>query len=192
MIHAVLIFNTSGKPRLVKFYDYYSPDIQQQITEQTFRVISNRSHAECHFVETDLKNGIRSSDLLLMYRQYATLYVVFCVDKAENELAILDLIQIFVEAMDRCFESVCELDIIFNMDKIHYILNEIIMGGLVIETNLEEILEKYRTQVQLHKSSTDKAAKTASNIRNSFDLEGRFKELKKTVKQKIKHSSKKQ
>ena len=56
--------------------------------------------------------------------------------------------------MDRCFESVCELDIIFNMDKIHYILNEIIMGGLVIETNLEEILEKYRTQVQLHKSST--------------------------------------
>lgn len=72
-----------------------------------------------------------------MYRQYATLYVVFCVDKAENELAILDLIQvsalwadnaticfsaqIFVEAMDRCFESVCELDIIFNMDKVGHI-----------------------------------------------------------------------
>ena len=33
-------------------------------------------------------------DQLLMYRQYATLYVVFCVDKAENELAILDLIQV--------------------------------------------------------------------------------------------------
>ena len=73
-----------------------------------------------------------------MYRQYATLYVVFCVDKGENELAILDLIQvkskqldfilktslhkqikIFVEAMDRCFETVCELDVIFNMHKVH-------------------------------------------------------------------------
>ena len=40
------------------------------------------------------KNGIKTNDLLLMYRQYATLYVVFCVDKAENELAILDLIQV--------------------------------------------------------------------------------------------------
>ena len=88
-----------------------------------------------------------------MYRQYATLYVVFCVDKSENELAILDLIQIFVEVLDRCFESVCELDIIFNMDKIHNILNEIIMGGLVLETNIDDIILRYREQNKLSKSS---------------------------------------
>lgn len=40
------------------------------------------------------RNGTQPKDLLLMYRQYATLYVAFCVDKAENELAILDLIQV--------------------------------------------------------------------------------------------------
>ena len=30
----------------------------------------------------------------IIYRQYATLYFVFCVDKSESELGILDLIQV--------------------------------------------------------------------------------------------------
>lgn len=88
-----------------------------------------------------------------MYRQYATLYIVFIVDNGENELAILDLIQVFVESMDRCFSAVCELDLIFNMHKIHYILNEIIVGGMVIETNLDDILLRYNEQCKLENES---------------------------------------
>ena len=30
-------------------------------------------------------------------------------DQQESDLGILDLIQVFVEALDRCFENVCEL-----------------------------------------------------------------------------------
>ena len=33
-------------------------------------------------------------DLRLIYRHYATLYFVFCVDTSESELGILDLIQV--------------------------------------------------------------------------------------------------
>lgn len=62
-------------------------------------------------------------------------------DTAESELGILDLIQVFVEVLDKCFENVCELDLIFNPDKVHYILDEIVMGGMVLETNLGEIME---------------------------------------------------
>lgn len=46
----------------------------------------------------------------MIYRHYATLYFVFAVDKQESDLGILDLIQVFVEALDKCFENVCELD----------------------------------------------------------------------------------
>jgi len=53
----------------------------------------------------------------LIYRHYATLYFIFAVDEAESELGILDLIQVFVEALDKCFENVCELDLIFHIDK---------------------------------------------------------------------------
>jgi AP-3 complex subunit sigma len=80
-------------------------------------------------------------DTKLIYRHYATLYFVFAVDGAESELGILDLIQVFVEVLDKCFENVCELDLIFHPDRVSYILDEIVMGGMVLETNIGEILE---------------------------------------------------
>jgi len=40
------------------------------------------------------------------------------VDGAESELGILDLIQVFVESLDRAFENVCELDLIFHFDEV--------------------------------------------------------------------------
>jgi len=62
------------------------------------------------------------------------------VDSSESELAILDLIQVFVESLDKIFENVCELDIIFNLNKVNIVLNEIISGGMVLETNINEIV----------------------------------------------------
>ena len=53
-----------------------------------------------------------------MIRHYATLYFIFCVDDSESELGILDLIQVFVESPDRWFENVCELDLVFHMDRV--------------------------------------------------------------------------
>lgn len=61
---------------------------------------------------------VGGQDYRLIYRHYATLYFVFCVDSSESELGILDLIQVFVEALDKCFENVCELDLIFHVDKV--------------------------------------------------------------------------
>ncbi len=62
---------------------------------------------------------IGGADYKLIYRHYATLYFVFCVDSSESELGILDLIQVFVETLDKCFENVCELDLIFHVDKVN-------------------------------------------------------------------------
>lgn len=94
---------------------------------------------------------IGGSDYKLIYRHYATLYFVFCVDSSESELGILDLIQVFVETLDKCFENVCELDLIFHVDKVHYILNELVMGGMVLETNMNEILSRIEDQNKLEK-----------------------------------------
>ena len=60
-------------------------------------------------------------------------------DEGENELAILDMIQVLVEVMDKTFQSVCELDLIFYPEKIYTILEEVIMGGIVIDTDISEI-----------------------------------------------------
>ncbi|XP_023366304.1 AP-3 complex subunit sigma-1-like isoform X3 [Otolemur garnettii] len=113
MIKAILIFNNHRKPR--KFYQSYSEDTQQQIIRETFYLAAKRDENVYNFLEGGLLIG--GSDNKLIYRRYATLYFVFCVDSSESELGILDLIQVFVETLDKCFENVCELDLIFHVDK---------------------------------------------------------------------------
>lgn len=44
-----------------------------------------------------------------------------------------------MESLDRSFENVCELDLIFHFDEVNHVLSEIIQGGLVLETNINEI-----------------------------------------------------
>lgn len=103
-----------------------------------------------------------SDDSKLIYRHYATLFFVFCVDSSESELGILDLIQVFVETLDKCFENVCELDLIFHSDAVHHILNELVMGGMVLQTNMNEILARIEDQNKIQKAEEGISAAGAS------------------------------
>lgn len=102
---------------------------------------------------TEWEEGVK-----LIYRHYATLYFVFAVDQQESDLGILDLIQVLVEALDRCFENVCELDLIFHSDKVHFILDEIIMAGMVLDTSIANILLAVNEQSKMHAASMKTAA----------------------------------
>ncbi|XP_059679922.1 AP-3 complex subunit sigma-2 isoform X1 [Gavia stellata] len=149
MINAILVFNNHGKPRLVRFYQHLAEEVQQQIIRETFHLVLKRDDHICNFLECGSLFG--GSDYKLIYRHYATLYFVFCVDSSESELGILDLIQVFVETLDKCFENVCELDLIFHMDKVHHILQEVVIGGMVLETNMNEIVAQVEAQSKLEK-----------------------------------------
>ncbi|NXN82514.1 AP3S1 protein, partial [Bombycilla garrulus] len=138
-----------------------SEDTQQQIIRETFHLVSKRDENVCNFLEGGLLIG--GSDNKLIYRHYATLYFVFCVDSSESELVLLKIdlwcffffppsLQVFVETLDKCFENVCELDLIFHVDKVHNILAEMVMGGMVLETNMNEIVTQIDAQNKLEKS----------------------------------------
>lgn len=161
MIRAVLIFNQLGKPRLLKFYDTQSMDSSQHqaILQEVHSLVTQRSDNLCNYLE-----GCRSiggSDARIIYRHYATLYFVFVVDASESDLGILDLIQVFVEALDRVFENVSELDIIFNYDQVHFILSEIVVAGMVVETNLNEISRAVKEARQVAKPASAVADNSA-------------------------------
>lgn len=178
MIRAVLVFNNHGKPRLSKFYEYYPEDTQQRIIKETFQLLSKRDDNVCNFLESGSLIG--GSDYKLIYRHYATLYFVFCVDTAESELGILDLIQVLVETLDKCFENVCELDLIFHMDKVHYILNEIVLGGLVLETDSAEILLRIEDQNKIEKQEgglSAAPARAVSAVKN-MNIPQQLKDIK--------------
>ncbi|KAF4623574.1 hypothetical protein D9613_001669 [Agrocybe pediades] len=126
---------------------FYTPLHQstQTVVQKIFSLVSARPAGLCNFLDApELEEflgfkGDADERWRVVYRCYATLYFVFVVDGAESELGILDLIQVFVESLDRAFENVCELDLVFHFDEVHHVLSEIIQGGLVLDTNVEEI-----------------------------------------------------
>lgn len=132
--------------------------MQQLLIKQIFQLVAQRPDTFCNYIELDpsanesstsnsVQNNIynilssdsssssfssslkSNSSIKIIYRHYATLYFIFIVDSTESYLGILDLIQVLVEGLDKSFENVCELDLIFHTDKVHFIIDEIVIGG---------------------------------------------------------------
>ncbi|KAF5247954.1 hypothetical protein FANTH_6235 [Fusarium anthophilum] len=151
MINAFLVFNGQGQPRLTKFYT------QLRLISEIFTLVSNRPAGSCNFLPlppllaasgTSHTSSEEQNDVptLVTYRNYATLYFIVISTSTESPLALIDLIQVYVEALDKLFENVCELDLIFNFETLHSTLSEMIIGGVVIETNLDRIVSGVKAQ----------------------------------------------
>mmetsp|Transcript_29471 Transcript_29471/g.44538 ORF Transcript_29471/g.44538 Transcript_29471/m.44538 type:complete len:160 (-) Transcript_29471:96-575(-) len=138
MITAILVINNQGKARVARFYNDVAVDRQKNIISNLFRIVSRRADDSCCCFAQD--ETLFGPDQKIIYRHFATLYFVFVADAAESELGVLDLIQVFVQVLDSCFENVCELDLIYHFDRVNYILDEIVMSGMVLETNAELVL----------------------------------------------------
>lgn len=107
-----------------------------------------RIEAEVHRLVTarDKKytNFIEYNNYKLIYRRYAGLFFTIAVDVQDNELSYLETIHLFVELLDSYFSNVCELDIVFNFNKVYSILDEFMLAGEIEETSKREILDRVK------------------------------------------------
>jgi AP-1 complex subunit sigma 1/2 len=99
-------------------------------------------------------NFLEWKDKKVVYKRYASLYFIACIDKDDNELITLEKIHLFVEVLDRYFGNVCELDIIFNFHKAYYIVDELFIGGQLQETSKAEVLRICATMDDLMEQDT--------------------------------------
>mmetsp|Transcript_19186 Transcript_19186/g.60361 ORF Transcript_19186/g.60361 Transcript_19186/m.60361 type:complete len:109 (-) Transcript_19186:93-419(-) len=63
-------------------------------------------------------------------------------DVNDNELVYFESIHLFVELLDQFFGNVCELDLVFNFNKVYMILDEFFLAGEVQETSKQTILHR--------------------------------------------------
>jgi AP-4 complex subunit sigma-1 len=134
MIQFVLMVNKQGQTRLSKYF-HHLPVKQRSVLEaELIRRCLVRHEQLCSFIEHE---GYK-----VIYRRYASLYFIIGVDNSAeyNEMAYLEFIHTMVETLDRYFENICELDIMFNLEKTHFILDEMIGRGFIIDTNRTNIL----------------------------------------------------
>lgn len=136
MIRFFLLQNRAGKTRLAKYYTPFSEEEKKKMEDEVYRMIAHRDSKYTNFIEYKTYK--------LVYRRYAGLYFVFCVDVTDNELLYLESIHLFVEVLDHYFGNVCELDLVFGFHKVYCILNEFVIGGEIQETSKRVILERLK------------------------------------------------
>ncbi|XP_074853000.1 AP-4 complex subunit sigma-1 isoform X1 [Carettochelys insculpta] len=132
MIKFFLMVNKQGQTRLSRYYEHVEIPKRTMLEAAVIKKCLSRSKEQCSFIEY--------KDFKLVYRQYAALFIVVGISETENEMAIYELIHNFVEVLDRYFSRVSELDIMFNLDRVHIILDEMVLNGCIVETNKNRIL----------------------------------------------------
>lgn len=134
MIKFVLMVNKQGQTRLSSYYEWLTIEERCALEAEIIRKCLSRTENQCSFMEY---RGYK-----VIYRRYASLFFIVGVDQEEeNELGILEFIHALVETLDKYFENVCELDIMFNLEKAHAVLDEMVMCGHIVETNKSNILK---------------------------------------------------
>jgi len=134
MIRFILLQNRQGKTRLAKYYVPLEDSEKHKLEDEVHRLVVNRDPKFTNFVE------FRTHKVI--YRRYAGLFFSMCVDITDNELAYLESIHLFVEILDHFFSNVCELDLVFNFNKVYLILDEFILAGELQETSKKAIIER--------------------------------------------------
>ena len=134
MIKFILMVNKVGQTRLAQYYDFLSVQERTLLESEIVRKCLSRTEMQCSFMEY--------RNYQVVYLRYASLYFIVGSDTNDtNELGLLEFIHALVETLDKYFENVCELDIMFNLEKAHFILDEMVMNGCIIETNKANVLQ---------------------------------------------------
>eukprot|EP00188_Purpureofilum_apyrenoidigerum_P006229 Plantae.Rhodophyta-Purpureofilum_apyrenoidigerum.ctg9311.p1 GENE.Plantae.Rhodophyta-Purpureofilum_apyrenoidigerum.ctg9311~~Plantae.Rhodophyta-Purpureofilum_apyrenoidigerum.ctg9311.p1 ORF type:complete len:157 (-),score=38.01 Plantae.Rhodophyta-Purpureofilum_apyrenoidigerum.ctg9311:46-516(-) len=127
MMQYFLMVNRQGVVRLAKWFQPFSQKERAKIVREICSVVITRQAKMCNFVEY--------KDIKLVYKRYASLYLVVAIDQDDNEMLMLDMLHMYVETLDRYFGNVCELDIIFNFHRAYYLLDELFLGGELQDPN---------------------------------------------------------
>merc|ERR1712154_410910 len=120
---------------------------KQRIIREIGHSVTSRSKSKCNFLEW--------RQYKIVYKRYASLFFILCIEDGDNEILAMELIHQYVEVLDSYFGNVCELDLIFNFDKAHYMLDELILAGSVQETSKREIVRVMKQQDDIEQKIVD-------------------------------------
>ena len=126
-----------GKMRLSKWYNPTTSTSRLQTIREVSQTVLTRSPKMCNIVKFHNKTRI-------VYKRYASLYFIACIDPEENELLTMELLHMYVEILNEYFGAVCELDLIFNFERAYWILDELVVCGEIQEVDRKEIVRVAR------------------------------------------------
>lgn len=131
----LFLVNIQRIVRLEKWYSPYPYNERKCFLDEIISLVFKKKETDCPVLEY---KGFR-----IVYRRYASLYFIAGTPlNNANEVMISELIHRYVELLDLYFENVCELDILFKFQKAYYILDELVIGGMIKDTAIEHVLKE--------------------------------------------------
>jgi AP-4 complex subunit sigma-1 len=142
-------------------------DERVALESEIIRKCLSRSEFQCSFLEY---RGYK-----VIYRRYASLFFIIgtkpdilvqkdrsvddedvgakvgsavVAENQENELAMLEFIHNLVETMDKWAGSICELDIMYALENVHFLLDEMVLNGYIVETAKLNVLRPIQLMEQ--------------------------------------------
>ena len=140
MIKYILIVNKQGQTRLSKYYENKTVAEKVALEAELVRRCMGRNPSQCSFIEF--------RDHKVVYRRYASLFFIIGIDSYENELSVYEFIHHYLVIMDKIFENICELDIMLHLDTAHYVLDEMVINGVIAETNRVAVVDAVKQFVR--------------------------------------------
>lgn len=147
---------------------------RKDIMRKIYESVVKRSDKLCNFVEekTQIALFVCSCSLQfwkdvtkIVYRKVSSVIFIIVADESESELGLLDLIQgmlfflntsiVLVEVLEESFDDLREYDLIYNIDKVDSMFDEVIMGGMVLETNVDKIMATINAKNSLEFKNED-------------------------------------
>ncbi|KAJ8046022.1 AP-4 complex subunit sigma-1 [Holothuria leucospilota] len=136
MLKFVLMITKKGQTRLSHYFERREIKDRPTLEADLLRKIRQRSLDQCSFFDYQ--------DLRITYRLYQNIYIIVGTDTEENGISVLEFIQLFMEVLHTYFSPITEIDIMYNLDKVHMVLEEIVTNGCIVETCIANILEPMR------------------------------------------------
>lgn len=116
MIFAIAGFNTARENR---FYRFYKEDIGLEYIKSKYK---------------DKEFCVRYLEKFnIVYHRYASMVVAFVIDTEENILFVSNVISRMIQAFDHLISRVCELNLIYSLDKVYALIDGFVCDGKVID-----------------------------------------------------------
>lgn len=133
MYKFLLIANADRRLRYSYYFDHIDKSKRPALATSLIQKCLGRNHNSCSFFEYE--------GFSIVYRKLGQLTFIIGTVGDENHLAVYEFVRAFVQVLDTYFSGVTEKHIITNFYKVHFILQQMVSNGSVVETNIKNVLE---------------------------------------------------
>ncbi|XP_067869732.1 coatomer subunit zeta-1-like isoform X2 [Heterodontus francisci] len=138
-VKAIIILDNDGERLHAKYYDDTYPSTKQQRSfEKNIFSKTHKNDSEIAFLE----------GLTIIYKSSVDLYFYIVGNSQENELMLMAVLNCLFDSLSQMLrKNVEKKSLMENMDGVLLIMDEIVDGGVILESDPQQVIQKVNFRV---------------------------------------------